>query len=71
VLAIHADPDRAVCRDSARPSQQHILFSRLINGARLMADADEVYTFIADLYERNAFSFDNLVQWLRAQVVND
>jgi len=28
-----------------------------------MADADEVYAFIADLYERNAFSLDNLVQW--------
>ena len=38
-----------------------------INGARLMADAQEAYVFIADLYEANQFSFDKLVPWLRPQ----
>src|SRR6266567_6527721 len=29
-----------------------------INGARLTADAQETYTFVAGLYEANQFSFD-------------
>jgi len=39
-----------------------------INGARLTADAQEAYVFIADLYEANQFSFDKLVPWLRDHV---
>jgi len=39
-----------------------------INGARLMADAQEAYVFIADLYEANQFSFDKLIPWLRDHV---
>ena len=39
-----------------------------INGARLTADAQETYAFIADLYEANQFSFDKLVPWLRSHV---
>src|SRR5207302_7910102 len=36
-----------------------------INGARLTADSQETYTFVATLYEANQFRFDELVQWLR------
>src|SRR5580700_10945974 len=32
-----------------------------INGAPLTADAQEIYAFIASLYEANEFSFDKLV----------
>jgi len=39
-----------------------------INGARLTADAQEAYVFIADLYEANQFSFDKLIPWLRDHV---
>jgi death-on-curing protein len=39
-----------------------------INGARLTADAQETYAFIAGLYEANQFSFDKLVPWLRSRV---
>src|SRR5271155_2784520 len=35
-----------------------------INGARLKADAREVYVFIAGLYDINRFTFDKLVTWL-------
>ena len=42
-----------------------------IHGARLTADADEIYAFVADLYERNQFSFDELVPWLRDHVVQE
>ena len=37
-----------------------------INGARLTATADETFGFIAGLYRANDFTFDKLVQWLRA-----
>src|SRR6266849_8512135 len=37
-----------------------------INGARLMADAEETYGFVASLYEANQFGFDKLVPWLRS-----
>ena len=37
-----------------------------INGVRLAAAADETYIFIADLYRTNEFTFDKLVEWLRA-----
>src|SRR2546429_2979471 len=39
-----------------------------INGARLIADALEVYLFVASLYEANEFNFDQLVTWLRDHV---
>jgi len=42
-----------------------------INGARLTADAQETYLFVAALYETNQFSFDKLVPWLRSHVTQD
>ena len=42
-----------------------------INGARLTADAQETYVFVAALYEANQFSFDKLVPWLRSHVTQD
>jgi death-on-curing protein len=42
-----------------------------INGARLTADAQETYIFIAALYEANQFAFDKLVPWLRSHVTQD
>jgi death-on-curing protein len=39
-----------------------------INGARLAANADETYDFVAHLYEMNKFTFDQLVPWLRGHV---
>ena len=43
----------------------------VINGARLTADAQETYVFVAALYEANQFSFDKLVPWLRSHVTQD
>ena len=40
-----------------------------INGARLTADAEETYAFIAALYEANQFRFDKLVPWLHSHVL--
>ena len=37
-----------------------------INGVRLTADADQIYTFVGALHESNQLSFDKLVPWLRA-----
>ena len=39
-----------------------------INGARLTADAQKTYVFVAALYEANRFGFDKLVPWLRGHV---
>lgn len=39
-----------------------------INGVRLTAGPEETYDFIAGLYQKNAFTFDNLRDWLRANV---
>ncbi len=39
-----------------------------INGAALTADSGAAYDFISGLYEKGAFSFDNLVPWLRINV---
>jgi death-on-curing protein len=39
-----------------------------INDARLTADAQETYDFLAGIYESNSFSFDKLVPWLRGHV---
>src|ERR1700684_3407269 len=38
------------------------------NGARLTADAQETYAFVASLYEGNQFSFNKIVPWLRKHV---
>jgi|SRR5580658_9386188 death-on-curing protein len=42
-----------------------------INGARLTADSEETYAFVAALYEANQFRFDNLVPWLRNHVTQE
>ena len=42
-----------------------------INGARLTADAQETYVFVAALYEASQFGFDKLVPWLRSHVTQD
>jgi death-on-curing protein len=42
-----------------------------INGARLMADAQETYDFISSLHQANQFSFNKLVPWLRVHVAYD
>ncbi len=39
-----------------------------INGSRLTAGAEEIYAFVAGLYETNQFRFDQLVPWLRGHV---
>ena len=39
-----------------------------INGVRLTADAQETYEFMARLYEKNQFTFEQLVPWLREHV---
>jgi len=39
-----------------------------VNGARLTADAEETYSFVAALYATNQFNFDKLVPWLRDHV---
>ncbi|MCW5736390.1 MAG: type II toxin-antitoxin system death-on-curing family toxin [Enhydrobacter sp.] len=39
-----------------------------INGARIVADADETYGFIDGLFRTGSFSFENLVPWLRVHV---
>jgi death-on-curing protein len=43
----------------------------VINGARLMADADATYAFIAGLYEAGTFEFEHLNQWMRKHVSFD
>jgi death on curing protein len=42
-----------------------------INRARLTADANQTYAFIAALYEANQFRFDKLVPWLRSHVTHE
>jgi death on curing protein len=37
-----------------------------INGMQLTADPVATYLFIADLYQKNNFGFDQLLTWLRA-----
>jgi death on curing protein len=39
-----------------------------INGARLTADAQETYVFVAALSDANQFSLEKLVPWLRSHV---
>ena len=38
-----------------------------IADVEIKASADETYSFIANLYEANAFRFEALVKWLRAK----
>jgi death-on-curing protein len=40
----------------------------VINGARLTADSQEIYGFIAELYSANQFNFEMLVPWLHRHV---
>ena len=42
-----------------------------INGAQITADSKAAYAFIAGLYERNQFGFDELVPWLRNHTTRD
>ncbi|HUQ94228.1 MAG TPA: type II toxin-antitoxin system death-on-curing family toxin [Bryobacteraceae bacterium] len=42
-----------------------------INGARLTADAEQTYAFVATLYEAGQFSFGQLVPWLRDHVTQE
>lgn len=42
-----------------------------INGARLTADAEETYAFVAALYEANQLSFDKLAPWLRDHSIRE
>lgn len=42
-----------------------------INGARLTADAEQTYAFVATLYEAGQFSFGQLVPWLRNHVTQE
>ena len=43
----------------------------VINGARLTADAQETYVFVATLCEANQFNFDKLVLWLGDHVTHE
>jgi death on curing protein len=40
-----------------------------INGANLVGDAQETYTFVSSLHEKNQFNFRELVSWLRTHVI--
>jgi death-on-curing protein len=40
-----------------------------INGRRLTATAEEIYSFIAAQYAQGTFAFDVLVRWLRLHVI--
>jgi len=42
-----------------------------INGIRLTVDPKQAYSFIAGLYKRNQFRFDELVPWLRDHTTRD
>ena len=40
----------------------------LLNGTRLVADADTTHEFISGLYATGSFRFERLVPWLRENV---
>jgi death-on-curing protein len=42
-----------------------------VNGARLMADSRKTQNFLLALYQKDQFTFDKLVPWLRKHVVFD
>lgn len=39
-----------------------------INGARLSATAEDTYVFVAGLYEKGEFTFEQLAPWLRHNI---
>ena len=39
-----------------------------VNGACLVADAEDVYEFVSGLYEMGTFRFERLEPWLRSHV---
>ena len=39
-----------------------------INGVRITADAESIHAFIVGLHETDAFSFERLTGWLRANI---
>lgn len=39
-----------------------------INGSRVTANAEAIYTFIMELYDTHGFKYDSLVAWLRLYV---
>jgi death on curing protein len=41
----------------------------IINGVEIKADAEQVWTFLSDLYSRDAMRFEALDIWLRAETV--
>jgi death on curing protein len=41
-----------------------------LNGYELSADSDAIYHFVIKLYETNAFTFEALVTWLRANTLS-
>ena len=41
----------------------------VINGALIMAEADDIHAFIMELYETDSFRFERLSGWLRDNVV--
>lgn len=77
-------PDRGSRRALGKPRANHAFIDcnkrtafaatytfLVINGARLTADAEETYAFVAALYEANQFSFDKLVPWLGSHVTQE
>ena len=42
-----------------------------INGKRITAESKQAYAFIAGLYKRNQFRFEELVPWLRNHTTGD
>lgn len=42
-----------------------------INGARITADADDIFAFISGLYAAGTFDFEHLDHWMRAHVSLD
>lgn len=40
-----------------------------INGGRITADASETHAFIIGLHESDKFNFEELTEWLRANVI--
>jgi hypothetical protein len=69
-LILHRPPTPAPVFEELRSSGASCTFLA-INGARLTADADQTYAFVAALYEANQFRFDKLVPWLRSHVTQE
>ena len=43
----------------------------VINGSRIIADADAAYAFIMGLYDAGTFDFEHLTLWLRSNAILD